>query len=277
MFRVVRIRFSVIVSSWNSIVLWIILCVMVCANYCMNCNANMGIHYITEMYDPIKMITISDWSKVGSILMYVYPLLVVFPTATLFYSERASKINIYLRSRYGNKKYYYGSAIAVFLATLFMFSTPFILEVLLVKLTSSPFSTKDPSNIPYFVSISNNESLFLRNVFIHTPFLYALIMSIRLGLISAIFALFNYSFSTNPKIKFKMITMVPLMLFLYALMIFGNRVKTVHINTSYLFVIPAFGPVDISDIRYVVGLMIMILISLVELYFNNKRCYELQR
>ena len=137
----------------------------------------------------------------------------------VYYDERINGISRYIQSRSGFKKYYYGNAIAVVIVTFFLFTVPFLLELLLSVICFSSRSVADPSGVQLYVTLPEEKKNLLYQVYIVSPYLYGFLMTIRFGLISCVFAFFNYAFSTSPKIKYKMITMIPLLGTLYFLMI----------------------------------------------------------
>ena len=145
--EVVRCQTKAFLQSKSAVAVWIILLCVTSLNFISNCIYNVKIHYVTEMYDPIKTLTLSGWSNAGNIFMYAYPLILVLPTAMVYYDERINGISRYIQSRSGFKKYYYGNAIAVVIVTFFLFTVPFLLELLLSTVCFSNHSVADPSGV----------------------------------------------------------------------------------------------------------------------------------
>lgn len=271
--EVVRCQTKAFLQSKSAVVVWIILLCVTSLNFILNCIYNVKIHYVTEMYDPIKTLTLSGWSNAGNIFMYAYPLILVLPTAMVYYDERINGISRYIQSRSGFKKYYYGNAIAVVIVTFFLFTVPFLLELLLSAVCFSNRSVADPSGFPLYVTLPEEKKNLLYQVYIVSPYLYGFLMTIRFGLISCVFAFFNYAFSTSPKIKYKMITMIPLLGTLYFLMIID---RFVPVKLSYLLVLPLFEYRTLSEGIYLAGYIGMVAIAILELIINEKRYYSMQ-
>ena len=271
--EVVRCQTKAFLQSKSAVAVWIILLCVTSLNFISNCIYNVKIHYVTEMYDPIKTLTLSGWSNAGNIFMYAYPLILVLPTAMVYYDERINGISRYIQSRSGFKKYYYGNAIAVVIVTFFLFTVPFLLELLLSTVCFSNHSVADPSGIPLYVTLPEEKKNLLYQVYIVSPYLYGFLMTIRFGLISCVFAFFNYAFSTSPKIKYKMITMIPLLGTLYFLMIIDSFVPA---KLSYLMFMPMFEYRNVSEGFYLAGYIGMLAIAILELIINEKRYYSLQ-
>ena len=175
--------------------------------------------------------------------------------------------------RSGFKKYYYGNAIAVVIVTFFLFTVPFLLELLLSAICFSSRSVADPSGVQLYVTLPEEKKNLLYQVYIVSPYLYGFLMTIRFGLISCVFAFFNYAFSTSPKIKYKMITMIPLLGTLYFLMIIDRFVPA---KLSYLMFMPMFEYRNVSEGFYLAGYIGMLAIAILELILNEKRYYSLQ-
>lgn len=268
--EVVKYQTKVLLQSKYAIAVWLMLIITVSANFIMNCIHNVKIHYVTEMFDPLKMITLSGWSDFGIVLMYIYPLIVVLPTAMSYYDDRLSGINYFLQSRCGFKKYYYSNAIAVCFATFILFTIPFLIELILSTICFSFFSKGDPSGFPYYETIPDLNKYLFYKIYLISPFLYGLVMIIRFGLISCLFSLFNYSFAVSPKIKYKMITMIPLLVLLYALMFID---KVVPLKLTYIEVIPIFNYKSNGGYFYIIGCLAMFWVAILELKINEKRYY----
>lgn len=271
--EVVRCQTKAFLQSKSAVAVWIILLCVTSLNFISNCIYNVKIHYVTEMYDPIKTLTLSGWSNAGNIFMYAYPLILVLPTAMVYYDERINGISRYIQSRSGFKKYYYGNAIAVVIVTFFLFTVPFLLELLLSTVCFSNHSVADPSGIPLYVTLPEEKKNLLYQVYIVSPYLYGFLMTIRFGLISCVFAFFNYAFSTSPKIKYKMITMIPLLGTLYFLMIIDSFVPA---KLNYLMFLPLFEYRNVSEGFYLAGYIGMLAIAILELILNEKRYYSMQ-
>ena len=271
--EVIKCQTKAFLQSKSAFVVWIILLCVTGVNFITNCIHNTSIHYVTEMYDPIKTLTLSGWSNAGNIFMYVYPLILVLPTAMVYYDERINGISRYIQSRSGFKKYYYGNAIAVVIVTFFLFTVPFLLELLLSVVCFSSRSVADPSGVPLYETMPEEKNYFLYQAFIASPFLYGFVMTVRFGLISCVFAFFNYAFSTSPRIKYKMITMIPLLGTLYFLMSID---RFVPVKLSYLLVLPLFENRNASEGIYLAGYIGMLAIAILELILNEKRYYSMQ-
>ena len=271
---VVKYQIKVLIESWSTVFVWILLIGFVAANYLHNCSSNIKIHYVSEMYDPIKTLTLSGWSAAGGIFMYVYPLILVIPTAMLFYNDKSSRVNVYIQERSGFRSYYYGSAIAVIVLTFLLFTIPFMIELLLAFLCFDNNSIRDPSGLQYYAVLPDLDKLLFHDIWIISPQLYGLVMTLRFGVMSGVFSLFNYSFTTSPKIKYKMLTIIPLISLLYALMLIDRFIPGVF---TYILVIPMFESTNENEIIWDILMIILLMISLLKLKANEKYYYSMQK
>lgn len=270
----VKYQIKTLLLSKVTIIVWILLLGTAVVNFVLNCIHNAKIHYVTEMYDPVKTLVLSGWSDTGIIFMYIYPLIVVLPTAMIYYNERQNGINSFIQSRCGFRKYYYGNAIAVFIVTFVLFTLPFLMELCLSEICFSKYSIGDPSGLPYYESLAETGKILLYKLYIFSPGLYSLVMIIRFGVISGIFSLFNYSFSTSPKIRYKMISMIPLLVLLYALMLVDGFSP---VKLTYIQVLPMFEYTKHNEYVYVFGYLLILLVSILVLMINEKRYYSYKK
>lgn len=270
---IVKYQIKVLIESWSTVSVWIILLSFVVANFVHNCSSNIKMHYVSEMYDPIKTLTLSGWSAAGGIFMYVYPLVLVIPTAMLFYNEKSSKVNVYIQARCGFGLYYYGSAIAVIVLTFLLFTIPFMLELVLTFICFDNNSIKDPSGLQYYAVLTDLDRVIFHDIWIISPKLYGVVMTLRFGVISSVLSLFNYSFTTSPRIKYKMLTIIPLVSVLYALMIIDRFIPG---NLTYILAIPMFENTNENEIIWNVVMIILLMFSLLKLKANEKYYYCLR-
>lgn len=270
----IKFQIRVLMQTWNTLVVWILLLCATIANFIHNCISNTSMHFVSEMYDPVKMLTLSGWSTAGGILMYAYPLVLVIPTAVHFYNERTTKVNIYLQSRCGFRVYYYGNAIAVVILTFLIFTLPFLSELVLSLICSDKGAIRDPSGLQYYSVLPETNKILLFRIWLLSPPLYGVLMTIRFGLISSILSLFNYSIATSPRIKYKMLTMLPLISLLYLLMIID---RFIPVKLTYILTIPMFENTDVNELFWLVFLGVLLFFSIFILKVNEKKYYSLQK
>lgn len=82
-----------ILNTKAAIITWYINLIFVLRNFFYNIKINCARIYITEMYEIPKLLLLSDWSIPGFFYMIIFPLIVVFPTHSLFIKDKKSGIN----------------------------------------------------------------------------------------------------------------------------------------------------------------------------------------
>lgn len=235
----IRTQLSHILRSKSSVFVSFVLLVAVAINFIENMNRNYEALYVTEMYDLVKALTLSDWTRVGYFFMQYYPLLVVVPTAGVYISDKKSGVDTYIKSRVGDKNYLFGKMISVFLATLIIFFIPFFVELILSIICFDIRSLGDPSGFEYWQTIERDGDYFLSNIYLSNRILYATIMTGLFGLVSAILATFNFAVTTLPIFKFRLTTYFPIYILFYIIGIVENIVKP-KFTMYYAFILRMF-------------------------------------
>lgn len=258
----IKIQMSHIFRSKSSVFVALALLFVISVNFLQNMNRNIDSVYVTEMFDITKTLTLSDWSPVGYFFMQYYPLLIVIPTAGAYICDLNNGIDLYMRSRIGIRNYLYGKVISVFLVTLILFTIPFLIEIMLSAVCFSTQSLGDPSGFEYFQTIEQDGKYFLANIYLNNRIIYAVIMSLLFGMVSAILATFNFTITMLPIFKFKIMTYFPIYLLFYIISIFE---KVVHLKfaTYYAFILRMF---EVSTKKnylvYIIFLLVLLAISI---------------
>ena len=131
--RSVRMQTAGILRKKTAAVTYLLLMGFVLVNFFLNLWQNHEAQYVTQMFDPVKILTLSDWSYSGFYMRTYFPLLVVLPTACSYLSDRQTRMQVYMEARTGRTSYWMGKFLAVFLATFIIFTLPFLLELALKK------------------------------------------------------------------------------------------------------------------------------------------------
>ena len=91
----IKMQLSELFRKKTVVFTFFILLFFVLANFYQNMFHNLyqdeEVKYISQMYDPIKLLTLSDWSTIGYFMMEYYPLLVVLPTACAYLTDNCIK------------------------------------------------------------------------------------------------------------------------------------------------------------------------------------------
>lgn len=272
MIKSIKVQTQAILERKLAVVTFFLLVILVLINFTDNMFENRKIHYVSQMYDLVKTSTLSFWSLYGSGMMMYYPLIVVLPTSCTYLFDKNSKINIYMQMKIGKRKYLYGKAASVFLATFLIFTIPFLMEILLSCICFDVSSMGDPSNFDYLYWIEDENKLFLSGLWMSNRIIYAVLMIMLFGMVSGVLALFNFSLSILPIFKYKVFTFFPVFLLFEGLSIYsqvtaGNTAYT----TNYYYILRMFTLSEKNYGVYAAFLIVLLVISFFLLYCGTKR------
>lgn len=264
MWRTIKTQVQIIFRRKSAAFLFLALLVLVLYNFLSNVKTNSEIIYVTQMFQTEKVLTLSDWSPAGYYLMLYLPILVVLPTCCDYLNDRNSKMLIYVQSRSGKRKYWYGKIVAVFISTLVIFTIPFLLELLISLLCFEKKATGDPSMEEYIVSIEKDRKIFLSALFASNPACYYVLMTLFFGICSAVLAVFNYVVVMLCSFRHKIFAFFPAYLLVYAIHILSN-IFHIPFATDYFFIMRLFNEntVNKSYILYFVFLCMLVLFALI--------------
>ena len=159
--RSVRMQTAGILRKKTAAVTYLLLMGFMLVNFFSNLWQNHEVQYVTQMFDSVKILTLSDWSYSGFYMRTYFPILVVLPTACSYLSDRQTRIQVYIEARTGRTSYWMGKLLAVFLATFIIFTLPFLLELALNIICFGLKPMGDPSNFPYLDTLAEDSRIFL--------------------------------------------------------------------------------------------------------------------
>ncbi len=264
----IKMQLSELFRKKTVVFTFFILLFFVLANFYQNMFHNLyqdeEVKYISQMYDPIKLLTLSDWSTIGYFMMEYYPLLVVLPTACAYLTDKNTKMKTYIVSRTGCKNYWYGKVISVFLITFFIFTVPFLMELLLECICFDMQSAGEPSNIDFIQTIERENLYFLYQIGVPHKIIYAALLTVLFGIVSGILAVFNFAVSTLPFFKYKVFTFFPVYILFYLLSVLEKRLGLGY-TLNYYFILRMFNvpAMKYNFSAYFIFLIILLFISLI--------------
>lgn len=97
----VRMQTAAILRKRTAAVTYLLLMEFVIVNFGLNLSRNHAVQYVSRMFDPVKTLTLSDWSIPGHYMMEYFPLLVVVPTACSYMDDRETRMQVYMEGRTG--------------------------------------------------------------------------------------------------------------------------------------------------------------------------------
>lgn len=258
----IKMQMSEMLRKKTVVFTYFVLLIFVMANFISNMLSYKDVQYVSQMFDPIKMLTLSDWSVSGYFMMEYYPLLVVIPTSCAFLTERGTGVRVYIQSKTGNISYWFGKLISVFLTTLLVFTVPFLIEIALSVICFSMSSNGDPTNMPYYQTIESESQFFLSKILLSSRVLYAITMTMLFGIISGILAVFNFSLTSLRFFKFKIFTFFPIYILFYLIETI-EKFKMPEYTLNYFFILRMFNLSPKNNLLYAMFLMCLLLFSII--------------
>lgn len=229
-----------ILNTKAAIITWYINLIFSLGNFFYNVKINCDRIYITEMYEIPKLLLLSDWSIFSFFYMIIFPLIVVFPTHSLFIKDKKSGINSYIKTRAGHTGYYISKIISVFISTFILFVLPLAVEWVLSLICLETSANGDPSNFQYYVTAKDATAYPLHNIYLWNKFLYALLWIILFGFVCGIFAIINLSIATILRLKYSLFAMLPLYIILNFTNVVDSLIKD-NYTYKYIFFLKMFS------------------------------------
>lgn len=171
---------------------------------------------VVQMYQPMKLLLLSynrtNHNATNTLLLIqLYPFLVVCPAGFSLAREYQLNMRVFLVSRLGNFTYQVSKFLAVFLATMILFTVPFLLEILL-NCVSFPLSSAGDlwqlSTYDNYYRYSVNH-YFMKSIYLCSPYLYAVIGTFLFGAVSGLLGVFTAAISSLIKVKYSVFLFLP--------------------------------------------------------------------
>lgn len=259
-----------ILNTKAAIITWYINLIFSLGNFIYNVKINYDRIYITEMYEIPKLLLLSDWSIPGFFYMIIFPLIVVFPTHSLFIKDKKSGINSYIKSRVTNTSYCVYRIISVFISTFILFVLPLLVELALSLICLEPNANGDPSNLQYYVTAKEATTYPLHALYFENKFLYALVWIILFGCVCGIFAIINLAIATSLKLKYSIFAMLPL----YIILAFTNNLDSLLKSSytyKYIYILKMFSFGEKNYLIYLLIIIISLIISVGLLLWSERK------
>lgn len=267
----ISMQISYMLRRKSTVFVLLVLLITISINFFINMKTNGGKLYVSQMYSFEKMLTLSDNTMVGYFMMQYYPLLVVIPTACVYISERNSGIDTYIQSRVGKRNYWYGKLLAVFVVIFFVFSFPYIIELICSVFSFSMKSSGDMLGDTYWEIMEQESQYFLSGILLKNRVLYATLMIFIFGMISAILAVFNLAVTTLPIFKSKILTYLPIYILFMGISMLNKFVK-LKFTVDYHFILRMFEKSTEKNYPiYLIFLMSLIIVSVILIEIKVKR------
>jgi len=259
-----------IFRSTSAQVTYGILLVCIIINFVLNLSRNITTQYISQMFDPVKTLTLSSWSNVGLILMIAYPILAVLPTSSSWMNDEKSGIVILEENRVGKHKYWISKLASVFIATFFIFTVPFLIELLLNRICFPVSSLGDPSGFSFIDKAEEPNRYIFSALWWKNRYLWAVVWIMLFGAVSGILAVFNFSLTTLQIFKYRVLTLIPIYILLYLISTAELLIQPTF-SMSYLLILRMFSEKMMNYQAYGIFCLALLLVSVLAVFFRAKR------
>jgi hypothetical protein len=213
----------------EAICVFYILLIMVFINFVGNVLYFQGMD-IVEMIQPMKLLLLSyDRTNLNAtntlLLIQLYPLLVVFPAGFSLARDYQLGTRVFLVSRLGNATYQISKYLSVFLATMIIFTVPFLLEIILNCISFPMSAAGNLSNLSMYDGAYRNavDEYLMKDIYLYSPYLYAVIGTLFFGAVSGLFGVFTAAVSSLIRVKYNVFFFLPVFILLNLTTIFAGR------------------------------------------------------
>ena len=224
---------------------------------------------VTWLYHPASLTALNDNLAVSYYFVECYPFLAVLPACFSLFHDRTLGVDVMMKSRMGERQYYFSKAAAAFCLSFFTFTVPFLLELLLNVLIFPLEAARDvngwsPYNTAY---LSMSEEYLLSDLFFKNQYIYCIVIILLVGLFSGCAAVFTLGISCF-RIKYQVFLFLPVYLIIYISITQGTDKLDTNLQ-HYLLHSGGIG--DISFLYYLVVMAVMLLVGAGCIAGNMKR------
>ncbi len=277
MIRTTRSQVAFLLRQKEAVLTFCVLMLLVLANFVTNCREFWGSD-VLELAHTTKMGLLS-WNHAAysadltMMFIQLYPLLVVCPAGFILAKERGTQEHILMITRMGSSTYYFGKLFSSFMVTAVVFAVPFLFEIFLHVIA---FSAKPAGDLVYGDAYEEEYIAAVRqylfsNLFVRSPYLYAVVKTLIFGLFSGLMGAFGVAVSALYRVKYRITVFLPTFLLLnlsvYAEVIFGKMEKSI---AWYNFVMLHEEAVKNMPV-FLAVLMLMILVSVGGTFWTARR------
>lgn len=249
-------------ESWSVLVVFAVMCYAVLNNFVNNVNQYQG-RDVIAMYHPMRLLTLTQDTTTGILIMQLLPLLVVLPCGFVYMKDRDAGVEVFEISRSGAKIYYVSKLIAVFLVTMSVFIIPLLLEVALNVISFPLEATGDLSNMTIYSQylIDQIKNYLFFEIYLVSPYLYAVVSILMFGIWTGILATFVVAISFLPFVKARLILFLPLYIISSCLELL-QRGGLTEVETYYGYYFFMYAGENLSRIGYVTVLLLFVVTTI---------------
>lgn len=261
----------------EAICVFYMLFIMVLINFISNVQYFQG-RDIVEMSQPMKLLLLSynrtELNATNTLLLIqLYPFLVVFPAGFSLARDYQLGTQVFLVSRLGNATYQISKYLSVFLATMIIFTVPFLLEIFLNCISFPMSATGDLSNLSIYDGAYRNavDKYLMRDIYLYSPYLYAVIGTLFFGVVSGLFGVFTVAVSSFIRIKYNVFLFLPVFILLNLSSILAGRYPKEAPSIKWYDYILLFNDEGKNIAFLIAGIFMLVLFSIVTVNISERK------
>lgn len=261
----------------EAICVFYILLIMVFINFVGNVLYFQGMD-IVEMIQPMKLLLLSfDRTNLNAtntlLLIQLYPLLVVFPAGFSLARDYQLGTRVFLVSRLGNATYQISKYLSVFLATMIIFTVPFLLEIILNCISFPMSAAGNLSNLSMYDGAYRNavDEYLMKDIYLYSPYLYAVIGTLFFGAVSGLFGVFTAAVSSLIRVKYNFFFFLPVFILLNLTTIFAGRFPKEAPSIKWYDYILLFNDEGKKAGFLIAGILVITLFSIIAANISGRK------
>lgn len=270
--NVFRMQMCVIWNRKSTIAMYVLMCGLVGMNFIANVKSYAG-YNVWNMYHPMRLALLGDYSLLGFTFMQYFPFLVVVPAAFTFFYDRNCRENIIIETKTNRKVYYAGTMFAIFVTTFLLFTIPLFLEMMINCIAFPTEALGEQSNISLFENKELIENYLFSQLWILNSYVYTFLLIALFGTVAGILACFASVCSLMKVVRFRVLIFIPVYAVLYIITMLEN-VFRLDFSTNYFYYLRFFCSYRLNEWFYL-GTIVMILICTSVMLFIKMRKDEL--
>lgn len=260
----------------KAVCVFCILLFMVIANFIGNVLYFQG-EDIVEMVHPMRLVLLSyDRTNLNAsntlLLTMLYPILVVCPTGFSLAQEQQLGVQVYFVARQGRTAYYISKFMSAFLATMIVFTVPFLVEILLNCLSFPLSATGNMTHMSIYdyEYIDAVNQYWMKNFYFISPYLYTIIGTLLFGIISGLLGCFTVAVSALIRVKYNVLLFLPVCIALNLSTILSSRLLKGTSSIKWYDYILLFND-EIKNTGFGIAIILFLIIFPVIVFFVNVR------
>lgn len=268
---------KLILKRKEAICVFYALLLMVLANFIGNVLDFQG-SYVSNMCHPMRLLLLSydmvNWNADGTLLfIQVYPLLVPCAAGFSLAGEYRRGTQVFMAARLGNRSYYVSKYLSVFLASMIIFTVPFLLEILL-NCVSFPLSAAgNLANWSYYSYEYRNavEHYFMKGLYLYSPYLYAIAGTLFFGAVSGLLGVFTAAVSSLIRVKYMVFLFLPVFVGLNLSSLVGSRLPREAPSALWYDYLLLFNEQEKSPVILAAVLAVLVLFSVAAACISGRK------